>query len=92
MIESLWKVETGTFTLENAEMGFQGKHCRKAMRLAVENGHMGCRDLICATLWTAQHGRRQTTRVLSYLHRLVSSRGSSSERPSACIRVDLGFA
>ncbi|KAI1633146.1 hypothetical protein F4809DRAFT_655348 [Biscogniauxia mediterranea] len=46
MIEFLWTVETGTFTLENVETGFQEKHCRKAMRLAVENGHMGYRDQI----------------------------------------------
>ncbi|KAI0596856.1 hypothetical protein F4775DRAFT_563010 [Biscogniauxia sp. FL1348] len=46
MIDFLWKVEKECFTLENVETGFQEKHCRKAMRLAVENGHMGCRDLI----------------------------------------------
>ncbi|RYP92287.1 hypothetical protein DL770_001600 [Monosporascus sp. CRB-9-2] len=46
MIAFLWKAKTETYLLEEGETGFEEKHCRRAMELAVENGHLACRDLI----------------------------------------------
>ncbi|RYP74904.1 hypothetical protein DL769_003910 [Monosporascus sp. CRB-8-3] len=46
MIEFLWKVNENIFYPDPCETGFEEKHCRRAMELAAENGHMVCRDLI----------------------------------------------
>ncbi|KAI5923627.1 hypothetical protein F4810DRAFT_668205 [Camillea tinctor] len=46
MIKFLWRANEETFLLEGVKPGFQEKNYRKAMRLAVKNGHMGCRDLL----------------------------------------------
>ncbi|KAI8632904.1 hypothetical protein F5Y19DRAFT_491532 [Xylariaceae sp. FL1651] len=48
MIQFLWSANSksvSTYSHES-ETGFQEKHLRKAMRLATENGHLACRDLI----------------------------------------------
>ncbi|RYP51797.1 hypothetical protein DL768_002944 [Monosporascus sp. mg162] len=46
MIEFLWKANENIFYPDPCETGFEEKHCRRAMELAAENGHMACRDLI----------------------------------------------
>ncbi|RYP48333.1 hypothetical protein DL768_005752 [Monosporascus sp. mg162] len=46
MIAFLWKAKAETYLLEAGETGFEEKHCRRAMELAIENGHLACRDFI----------------------------------------------
>ncbi|RYP07529.1 hypothetical protein DL765_009127 [Monosporascus sp. GIB2] len=46
MIEYLWEANQNIFYPDPCETGFEEKHCRRAMELAAENGHMACRDLI----------------------------------------------
>ncbi|KAK5630667.1 hypothetical protein RRF57_006382 [Xylaria bambusicola] len=45
MIQFLWDVATARGETD-AVLGFQRRHCLRAMNFARENGHMGCRDLI----------------------------------------------
>jgi ankyrin repeat protein len=46
MIQFLWTANEETLFLYDGDTGFQEKNFKKAMRLAGENGHIGCRDLI----------------------------------------------
>ncbi|TRX90836.1 hypothetical protein FHL15_008240 [Xylaria flabelliformis] len=46
MIQFLWKANSEIMTLRDGDKGFEEQHFRKAMRLAAENGHNSCRDLI----------------------------------------------
>ncbi|KAI8625014.1 ankyrin [Xylariaceae sp. FL1651] len=47
MIQLLWTANRQTFCIvPGGENGFQEKNFKKAMRLASDNGHLGCRDLI----------------------------------------------
>ncbi|KAI2470673.1 ankyrin repeat-containing domain protein [Annulohypoxylon bovei var. microspora] len=45
MVEFLWKANQETILFEG-ETGFEKKHCLKAMELAGDRGHFGCRDFI----------------------------------------------
>ncbi|OTB14559.1 hypothetical protein K445DRAFT_23565 [Daldinia sp. EC12] len=46
MIEYLWIAKENMFLPEDCESGFEEKYCRRAMKLAEDNGHIACRDLI----------------------------------------------
>ncbi|KAK6957105.1 hypothetical protein Daesc_002390 [Daldinia eschscholtzii] len=46
MIEYLWIAKANMDLPEDCESGFEEKYCRRAMKLAEENGHIACRDLI----------------------------------------------
>ncbi|KAI1326923.1 hypothetical protein F5Y16DRAFT_216359 [Xylariaceae sp. FL0255] len=46
MIQFLWRANQETIYIHSGENGFQEQNFRKAIRLATENGHDGCRDLI----------------------------------------------
>ncbi|KAI1428309.1 ankyrin [Xylaria sp. FL1777] len=46
MIQFLWTANEQTIFFHNGENGFQPRNFKKAMRLAGENGHFGCRDFI----------------------------------------------
>lgn len=50
MIEYLWRCDESHIYPDLCETGFEEKHCQNAMRLAEENYHYGCRDLIAELL------------------------------------------
>ncbi|KAI1075516.1 hypothetical protein F5B20DRAFT_377976 [Whalleya microplaca] len=46
MIGFLWRANQDIILVGGGETGFEEKHCRKAMELAAEGGHFGCRNFI----------------------------------------------
>ncbi|KAI8625552.1 ankyrin [Xylariaceae sp. FL1651] len=46
MIQFLWTANEETVFFSEGDNGFQEKNFLKAMRLAKDNGHIGCRDMI----------------------------------------------
>lgn len=65
MISFLWKAKNEFICLEK-ESGFEEKHCRRAMDLAVKNCHYACKDLI-SELSGYSYTKELEEKVLDYL-------------------------
>lgn len=64
MISFLWKAKNEFICLEK-ESGFEEKHCRRAMDLAVKNCHYACKDLI-SELSGYSYTKEPEEKVLDY--------------------------